>query len=140
MQLIIKDKSRQLCWGMGALEDLCDELGISLQDLDVAVMSNETAILNKLTYCALRNGAEIKDDSLDFNYKYFLNWLDQQDQNLGNEIMKDFLASKILGRTMQERYEEIIARLTANETQDTPVAKKKSTRSARPLATPTNGG
>ena len=141
MQLNIKEKPRQLCWGMGALEDLCDELGITLQDLDIAILNNETSTLNKLTYSALRNGAEINDDSLDFNYKYFLNWLDQQPDMLGNEIMSDFMKSKLLGKTMQERFDEIIAKLTATEDKTEPnKTKKKSTRSEKSSATLTSGG
>lgn len=131
MQLIIKETPRQLCWGMGALEGLCDELGITLQELDIALLNNETTILNKLTYSALRNGADINDDSLDFNYKFFLNWLDQQPEELGVSITNDFMQSKLLGKTMQERYEEIIARLSIGDTQSTPSTKKKSTRSGK---------
>ena len=127
MQLTIKDKARELCWGMGALESLCDELGVSLQDLDIAVMSNDTKVLNQLAYAALRNGAEINDESLDFNYKFFLNWLDNEPSERGVEIVNDFLKSKIMGVTVEARYQEIIARLTANESSDTPApAKKKS--------------
>lgn len=126
MQLTIKNKDRELCWGMGALESLCDELGVSLQDLDIAVMSNDTKVLNQLAYSALRNGAEINDESLDFNYKYFLNWLDNEPAERGVEIVNDFLKSKIMGVTIESRYQEIIARLTANETEVSAPSKKKS--------------
>lgn len=126
MQLTIKNKDRELCWGMGALESLCDELGVSLQDLDIAVMSNDTKVLNQLAYSALRNGAEINDESLDFNYKYFLNWLDNEPAERGVEIVNDFLKSKIMGVTVESRYQEIIARLTANETEVSAPSKKKS--------------
>lgn len=126
MQLTIKNKDRELCWGMGALESLCDELGVSLQDLDIAVMSNDTKVLNQLAYSALRNGAEINDESLDFNYKFFLNWLDNEPAERGVEIVNDFLKSKIMGVTVESRYQEIIARLTANETEVSAPSKKKS--------------
>lgn len=131
MQLEIKDNKWQLCWGTGALETLCDELDISLQDIDVAIISNETATLNRLVYCALKNGAEINDSSLDFNYKYFLNWLDEQPEDTGKEIMGDFMASKLLGKTMQSRFDEIIERLNASVDPATVPIKKKNTPSAK---------
>lgn len=131
MQLTIKNKKRDLSWGMGALENLCDELAISLSDIDMAIMNNETATLNRLVYCALKNGAEIEGDELDFNYKYFLDWLDKQSEGTGAKIMDDFLASKLLGKTMKARYEEIIDRLKATEIEGATPPKKKSTRSEK---------
>jgi len=140
MQLTIKEKPRQLCWGLGAFEDLCDELGITLQQLELEIASNETVMVSKLTYAALRNGAEINDDSLDFNYKYFLNWLDNEPQGTGDEIMVDFMRSKIQGVTMQQRYDEMIAKLLASEPEETRVnTKKKSTRSEKSSAMPISG-
>jgi len=128
MKLNIKGSPRQLCWGMGALEGVCDELGISLQDLDNALVNNETSVLNKLTYSALKNGAEINDDSLDFNYKFFLNWLDEEPQGTADQITNDFMNSKLLGKTMLERFDELIARLSVNEDTTAIASKKKSTR------------
>lgn len=124
MQLSIKDKQRKLQWGLGALENLCNTLNLSLNDIDLAIMNNDTAVINRLTYCALENGAEIEDDTLDFNYKQFLAWLDEQPEQVGNDIANDFLKSKLLGKTMEERYNEIIARLNASETEATTPKKK----------------
>lgn len=139
MQLEINGSKWQLCWGMGALEDLCDEMGIGLQDIDLAILSNEVKMTNKLTYAALKNGAELNDTSLDFSYKFFLNWLDNADQSTGNEITKDFMKSKLLGQTMQDRFNEIIERLNANESESAEPIKKKNTRSGKSSATPING-
>lgn len=129
MQLEINGKLRKLQWGTGALEDLCDRLDMSLQDIDVAVITNENKILNQLAYSALRNGADINDEDLDFNYKFFLAWLDEQPQEKGVEIMQDFLESKILGRTMKDRFDEIIERLDVADSKmgNSKSPKKKST-------------
>lgn len=129
MQLEINGKQRKLQWGTGALEDLCDRLDMSLQDIDVAIITNENKVLNQLAYSALRNGADINDEEIEFNYKFFLAWLDEQPEGIGTEIMTDFLNSKILGRTMQERFNEIIERLDVADAKigSPKTAKKKST-------------
>lgn len=128
MQLEINGRNWQLVWGMGALEELCNELNFSLTDIDVAIMNNETAVLNRLVYCALRNGAECEDTptSLTFNYKKFLQWLDEQPDNTGKSIMDDFMNSKLSGRTMQQRFDEIIERLNAIDSEETKKVKKKN--------------
>lgn len=132
MQLEIKGNKWQLSWGSGALESLCNDLGISLQDIEYAVLDDDTTLLNKLTYAALTNGAEIMDISLDFNYKYFLAWLDEQPQEMGVEIMNDFMKSKYLGKTMEDRFNEIIERINASaEANDPKTVKKKNTRSVK---------
>lgn len=132
MQLTINGKVRKLVWGTGCFEDVCDRLGVSLVDLDILMAENQSKTLNEITYSALRNGAEIDDDVFDLNYKQFLAWLDQEDQGTGKEIMDDFLASKYLGKTMQDYYNDLIARFEASETEtNVPVVKKKRTPSAK---------
>lgn len=125
MQLEIQGKQNKLVWGLGALENLCNTLNMTLQEIDLAIMNNDIAVINRLAYCALENGAEIADQELDFNYKFFLAWLDEQPEQIGNDISNDFLKSKLLGKTMEERYNEIIERLKASETPDNIAPKKK---------------
>jgi len=126
MQLTINGKVRKLVWGTGCFEDVCDRLGVSLVDLDILMAENESKTLNEITYSALRNGAEIDDDVFELNYKQFLAWLDQEEQGTGDLIMKDFLASKYLGKTMQDYYNDLIARFEASETENSgPAVKKK---------------
>lgn len=139
MQLEINGSKWQLSWGMGALENLCDELDLTLQEIDIELMTNETRTLNKLTYCALRNGAELKDTSLDFSYKFFLDWLDNADEKTGAEISADFMQSKLLGKTMEARFNEIIERLNANEPESAEPIKKKNTRSVKSSVMPISG-
>ena len=141
MQLNINDKNWKLVWGTGALENLCNQLNMTLNEVDVAIMLGDEKVVNRLAYCALQNGAEIQDSEVDFTYKYFLAWLDEQEEGLGQEISNDFLKSKYLGKTMEDRYNEVIARLTANETPGTAPSKKKSkpTRSVKSSATGTSG-
>jgi hypothetical protein len=139
MRLKINDKEWKLVWGLGALENLCNELGIGLQDVDMAILNNETIVLNKLTYCALQNGAEIDDLELDFNYKKFTQFIDNADESVGREIMNDFMKSKLLGKTMEERYQEIIERINASASEEIKIPKKKVTRSVKSLATSTSG-
>lgn len=133
MQLEINGKQNRLVWGLGALENLCNTLNMTLQEIDLAIMNNDIAVINRLAYCALENGAEISDQELDFNYKFFLAWLDEQPEQIGNDISNDFLKSKLLGKTMEERYNEIIERLKASETTDSiaPKKKPKPTRSVK---------
>lgn len=127
MQLTINGKVRKLVWGTGCFEDVCDRLGVSLVDLDILMAENESKTLNEITYSALRNGADIDDDVLDFNYKQFLAWLDEQEQGTGDAVMKDFLASKYLGKTMQDYYNDLIARYEASEPETAKAVKKKHT-------------
>lgn len=125
MQLTINGKVRKLVWGTGCFEDLCDRLGVSLVDLDILMAENESKTLNEITYSSLRNGADIDDDVFELNYKQFLQWLDEQEQGTADAIMKDFLASKYLGKTMQDYYNDLIARLEASEPEGQAKAVKK---------------
>lgn len=128
LSLEIKDKSRKLIWGTGCFEDVCDRLGLTLSDLDVLMVENERKFLNEITFSALRNGAEIEDDVFELNYKQFTHWLDEAPQETGQKIMEDYLASKFLGKTMQDYYDDIIARFNAAESEvaDATVKKKRS--------------
>ena len=128
LSLEIKEKSRKLIWGTGCFEDVCDRLGLTLSDLDVLMVENERKFLNEITFSALRNGAEIEDDVFELNYKQFTHWLDEAPQETGKQIMEDYLASKFLGKTMQDYYDDIIARFNAAESEvaEATVKKKRS--------------
>lgn len=133
MQLSIKGKDYRLVWGTGCFEDFCDRLGVSLIDIDLMMADNQNKTLNQLTYSALRNGADIDDVDFSVKYSVFTEWLDNEPQSVGTAIMEDYLASKYLGKTMQEYYNEIIARFEAEESATAPKAtpKKKATRLAK---------
>lgn len=133
MQLEIEGNKWKLVWGLGAFENLCNTLNISLQDIDVAIVTNDTAVVHRLAYCALENGAEIEDKELDFNYKKFLAWLDEQSEETAKDIIDDFMKSKFLGKTVEARYQEIIDRLDAATAESgvTQPVKKKSKRSVK---------
>lgn len=134
MQLIIKDKPRSLIFGTGAFEDCCDRLGMTLVDLDLLMAENEQKFLNEITFSALRNGADIDDQDFELNYKQFVYWLDNEPQDTAKKIMDEYLSSKYLGKTMQEYYDELIARFAASETeQPLKATKKKSSPSVKSL-------
>lgn len=109
MDLKIKNVKRQLVWGSGAFEVLCSDTGMSLKEIDIAILSNDRNVLNRLLFSALKNGAEFSDQLIDFNYKFFLKWLDDQPEKLGIDIENDFLKSKYKGKTMQDRLDEVLA-------------------------------
>lgn len=143
MQLNIKGKDWKLVWGTGAFEQACNELDMSFEELNEALFTGNVSIGNRFAYCALQNGAEIEDKTLDFNYKTFLAWFDEQEEGIGMEISNDFLKSKYLGKTMEDRYNEVIERYLATKeptTTTTPKVKKKNSRSVKLSLTPTSGG
>lgn len=113
MKLKIKDQECELVFGTAAFQILCEDLGVSREDIDLAIMTNENEVLNRLVYAALKNGALCNDTEIDFNYHVFMNWLDEQPQEVGTAIMDAFMQSKMMGVTMKDRYDEMIKTIAA---------------------------
>lgn len=130
MQLEINGDKYGLIWGTRAFVITEAKLGLSLEDIILGI-DDQDIILN-VTYAAITNWVENIDESktLPFSYPQFCTWFDQQPQELGEEIAKDYLASIYQGKTMTERYEVIKALYEATaETKLEPtktVKKKKS--------------
>lgn len=131
MKLTINGKEWNLIFGTAAFQILCDDLGLAIEDIDLAIMSNENMVLNRLVYAALKNGAECNYNEVDFSFNQFLNWLDEQPQETGKQIMDVFLASKMMGITMKQRYDDMIASIAKENGFTEPEVKKKNSKSAK---------
>lgn len=127
MRLTIRDNSYRLSWGTGAFQIICDNLDITLNDVDFGIYSNDQKILNNLTYAALQNAAKIDEVEFNVNYWQFLEWLNEQPEEIGKDIINDYLDSVYLGKTMRQRYEEITAKLESDNEETTPKKLKKKT-------------
>ena len=104
MQITINDKAYSLQWGMGAIEIYCDSMNCDIEGLDKVFILNkdQPKAIVSLILAALKNAAELKDETLDVSYRQLQAWLDEADQEIFKEIMKDFKASKYFGRTIAE--------------------------------------
>lgn len=108
MKLTINGKEYGLQWGMGAIEIFCDTMDCDVDGLEKAI-SSERAIdklkaINTLSLAAIQNWCELNDVDFDLNYRQFQNWLSDQPQDIGNNIIADWKASRIAGKTIGEYY------------------------------------
>ena len=136
----VKGKTYSFCWGTLAFMNACDKLGVTLNELDLAIWAGEQKAWWTLAYQALvvndmtaNNGANIVNGELDgFNFAQFVNWLDNASDKEGETISKSYMDSKYLGKTMQEHYDNMLAKLNIDideETKEKSVpAKKKNAR------------
>lgn len=137
----VKGKTYSFCWGLLTFVNTCDKLDISLPQLHQDIALDKPKPWYHLAYQALlthdetvNNGANtINGEIEDFSYLDFMQWFDEQPQEIGDAIIDDYKKSIYLGRTMQSRYDEVIEKLNIalEEQQEKPSTKKKNVRSVK---------
>lgn len=122
MKLEINGNQYGLQWGTGAFEIACEKLNMSVNEVLLGVADNK--VILTLAYSAIQNWYELQDETnvLPFSYRQFQAWLDEQDQQVAADIVKDFYKSKYEGKVMEDRYNELIELLNQNNPE---AAKKK---------------
>lgn len=135
----VGDKTYSFSWGMLTFLNTSDALGISLEDLHEKIAMNDAKCWYKLAYQALLSHDELFNDSKEtfngsldgFSFSQFVHWLNEQEQKVGDDISESYRKSIYMGRTMEDRYAEILAKLSVDlgdtiETDNVkPVKKKK---------------
>lgn len=107
MKLTIDGVEYELTWGIGAHTLLCEMEQWTLQQMETAIFgggADSHVSLLKLTYCALKNKALSKGETLPFNLFAFFSWFDEQPTSLAPEIIEDYKASKYMGVSIGEMY------------------------------------
>jgi hypothetical protein len=108
MKISINDKEYGLSWGLGAIEIYCDKHDCDLEDIDLHIGSikaiDRLKALNNLTLAAMQNYAEINGLEFAMGYRDFQEWLNDQPQTIGDAIINDWKASKLMGKTIAEYY------------------------------------
>lgn len=138
LSIKVKDKSYSFCWGTLAFMNACDKLSVTLNELDLSILSGEQKAWYTLAYEALivnditnNNSANLVGGELEgFNFAQFMYWLDNAPQKTGDDITQSYMKSKYLGKTMQEHYDAMLDRLNINideQTQEKSVSPKKKT-------------
>lgn len=143
LSIKVKDKTYSFCWGTLAIMNTCDKLGVTMQELELGILTNDHKSLYNLAYEALvvndltaNNGSNLFGKELDgFNFAQFMVWLDSEPESVGESITESYMSSKTLGRTMQSRYDEIFEKLNVAveeiNGEPTPTVKKKKERLAK---------
>jgi hypothetical protein len=113
MKVTINSKEYGLSWGLGALEIYCEAMdevtGDSLtidEAVDLITMPGkfqQKALVN-LALAALQNYCEINDLSFDLTYRKLQAWISDLPQTEWDAVIKDFINSRYLGRTIAECY------------------------------------
>lgn len=121
MNLTINNKEYGLQWGMGAIELYCDAMNCDIDGIDMVttVCREQPKAIVTLILSALRNYAELHNQTLDVSYRQLQVWLDESEQKTFNEIMENFKNSKYFGKTIAEY-------LFGQVADPTPSLKKKS--------------
>lgn len=138
----VNDKTYSFCWGLLTFVNTCDKLDISLPELHQAIALDKPKPWYHLAYQALlthdetsNNGANTINGELDgFSYLDFMQWFDEQPQEVGDQIIDDYKKSVYLGKTMQERYDEVIEKLNIaleEQNEEANPTKKKNVRSVK---------
>lgn len=143
LSIKVKDKKYAFCWGTLTFMNTCDKLGISMYELELAIMSNDQKAWYSLAYEALvvnditaNNSDNLLGKELEgFNFSQFMLWLDNEPEKIGQDIVDSYMSSKMLGKTMQARYDEILEKLNIAveevNGESAPVVKKKKERLAK---------
>lgn len=109
MKINFGGKDRGFQWGMGCIERYCELMGGDLEtlfELDQTGLRKARATVN-LLFAALQNYAELNDEVIDFNYAKIQDWMDTADRSTTAAIMEDFTKSRLLGRTVQEYFDDM---------------------------------
>jgi len=122
---IICDGVFGLIWGTRAFRLAEKRLDMTTQDILLNV-DDENVIIN-LTYCALQNWLQNKDESatLPFSIVNLENWINDQPRELITAISEDYMNSTLNGKAISDLYEEVNAIYAATETTPTKAVKKK---------------
>lgn len=143
LSIKVKDKTYSFCWGTLAIMNTCDKLGMTMYELELAIMSNDQKAWYTLAYEALvvnditaNNSENLLGKELEgFSFGQFMVWLDNAPEKIGQDIVDSYMSSKTLGRTMQSRYDEIFEKLNVAveeiNGEPTPTVKKKKERLAK---------
>lgn len=129
MKLEVLGNNVNLVWGLGCFEISANLLNVDTVE-EVMFLVGNTANMSRVAYAALQNGAEIEGSSLNFNVRQFQNWLNEQPEQVGVDIVEDFMKSVYQGRIMKDRYDDIIASLQSDDDVK-PEPKKKVTRARK---------
>lgn len=130
MKVVINGVEYGLEWGLGALELASDELDVSqdmiIDSLMLKSKEQQKTVVN-LVLAAIRfwGLCQTPAVTVDLNYWQLLKFASDAPQKVWDDIINDFLHSKIHGQTILE------AIGVAPITEEQPVAKKKSKASAK---------
>lgn len=115
MKLTINGSEFGMIWGTRAFLLAGKKLSKSIAEIMLGIDDEE--ILTTLSYCAIQNWYENQDESnvLPFSLTQFSNWLDEQDQKIGNDMVESYLSSTYKGKKMQDRYDSLNEILSENE-------------------------
>lgn len=133
----VNEKTYSFCWGMLTFMNTCDKLGISLADLHEKIALDDAKCWYNLAYQALitnditfNNSLDVSGDELEsLSFAQFMHWLDNEPQETGDAISESYRKSMYMGKTMEQRYSEILERLNIEieglDANKKPVKKKK---------------
>lgn len=135
LSLKINDHTRTFCWGTLAFSLTCDELDVTLNELDLGMLTGNETYWHKLSYNALvayektfNNSANLIGNEIEgLNYYQYVYWLDNSDPKNNSLINESYQNSKFHGKFMYEYYNELIEKINSmnEETVKEPVKKKK---------------
>lgn len=133
MQLEINGNKVGLIWGLGCFEIAAEIIdGVSTID-DVIFSVEDVSRMSRIAWAAIQNWCDCQSPAVDnpITLRAFQTWLDNEPEEVGTKITEDFLASKYQGRTMKERYDEVIEMVTALAEENGEKPKKKASKSAK---------
>lgn len=130
LKVKIQDKEYGFQFGTGAFEICCDNLGVDIHELQIQILNGNSKALNSLAFAAIQNWCELQSPevSVDFTYRQYQLWLDEADHATGLAIVDAYKKSMYEGKTMQERYDEVIAAANGVE-EEQPKKKSRSRKS-----------
>jgi len=113
MKLTINEKDYNLVWGLPAISQFCENIGVP-DDLDMAftiafpVEGSDIKPLRsskarlELIYAAIQVGAELSKKDLDLSIIELQAFIDNADQKIVEDIFEDFFKSKFMGNSIQD--------------------------------------
>ena len=135
MKIEIKGKEYGLHWGLGAIELASDVTEKTKDELfyNSLLVNSEmkvTAVSHEVMFGALLNWCEENDQKYDGTYINFVNAYNDLGKERHLEIVEIYKKSNYVSATVEEIFDEILAKIPPVETvEDNGIKKKKATTS-----------
>lgn len=102
MKLKLNGNEYELNFGLGAFEIAEERLSMSMEEIMMRL--NDSKVFNNFVYSALLNAIRIKDDTAKepFGYYEFLDYINELEADVNNELTKAILSTTFRGKTFSE--------------------------------------
>lgn len=109
MKINFGGKDRGFQWGIGCIRRYCELVGGDIETMELLDSPDVLIKLDanvKLLLASMTTHCRLNDEVIDFDYDNVEAWLSEAPQKDMDLLMADFLASKFLGKSIQDYFSD----------------------------------